>query len=179
MARQVFVTGDYGKLGKWSAAFSRLGAPKHLYRLNLDLAHETKRLIDQGFAKRRAPNGKKWARRSRSNPGTHPILEKTGRLRKSWLVKSVNQHKFTVASMSKIAAYHQDGVRGGKIIRPKRASHLAFAVKGGMVFAKKVKQGRIPRRPMVPDGGRLPVKWRFKYAQKAAGAFLKALKGTQ
>jgi hypothetical protein len=87
----------------------KLKKPHEMLRTaSRDMHEEVKGLIDEGFAKRRDPSGKKWARRKRRYPW--PILNKTLALRKSWTGTS-NQHGFGFRSSIFYSRFHQEGTR--------------------------------------------------------------------
>lgn len=69
---------------------------------------EVKELIDEGYAQRRDPSGKKWARRKRRYPW--PILNKTLAMRRGWKGTS-NQHQFGFRNAVPYTVFHQKGTR--------------------------------------------------------------------
>lgn len=85
---------------------------------------ETKLLIDDGFAKRQDPSGKRWARRKRRYPW--PILNKTLALRRGWKAEG-NQHYFGFRNAIPYAVFHQKGT-------------------ANMVARKMVPEGALPRK---------------------------------
>jgi hypothetical protein len=94
--------------------FKELGVFRHklktthkmLLSASSEMHEAVKGLIDEGFAKREDPDGKKWARRKRKYPW--PILNKTLALRKGWHGGS-NQHGFEFRNAVHYAPYHQHG----------------------------------------------------------------------
>lgn len=80
--------------------------PKMLRNTSAEMLREAEALVDEGFATRTDPSGKRWARRKRSYPW--PTLNKTLALRNSWKGGS-NQNYFGFSSRSPYAKFHQLG----------------------------------------------------------------------
>jgi phage virion morphogenesis protein len=115
------------------------------------------------FSIQRDPYGRFWKRSARARAQGGQTLSDNGTLRRSFNNLMLNDSTGSVGTPVRYANVHQTG----KIIRPKRAKHLAFKVGKRQVFAKQV---RIPRRMMLPDArlGSPPEYTREVYASLAA-----------
>lgn len=192
--------GNFAKLDKWTKQIAQAGNPHTMHVLNERLARVSMGLIEWGFRNEREPSGKRWKRRSkkqfkrgkstaferlaRADAGgkqsrpNHPILQDTEKLKKGWRISLVTRQGFELRNYNRLALIHQNGIKGGKIIRPKKAKALAFASGNRIAVFKKVKQGAIPARPMVPRASaRLPRRWSAAFEKSASRLLLKVLRG--
>lgn len=190
--------GDFKKLDQWVKRLDKVGSGSWRPQLTERMAQASLGLVRRGFAREAEPSGKKWKRRSRKQFAkgkvsayeraaraqagdhaarpNHPILDKTGALKKSWRVAFADARGFKIASDNKVAGYHQRGVQGGKIIRPRTAKALAFPSGNRIAVFSKVKQGKIVARPMVPRTSRsLPREWKSMYVKIASRVFRRAI----
>jgi len=74
-------------------------------------AKETERLIADGFKNEKSPYGRKWPARKDPRSGSHPILDKSGRLKRSWSVKHEEPRILIRTTGVDYAKYHQSGTR--------------------------------------------------------------------
>jgi len=72
-------------------------------------AKETERLIAEGFKNEKSPYGRKWPARKDKLP--HPILDKSGRLKRSWSVKAQGKRILIRTYGVDYAKYHQSGTK--------------------------------------------------------------------
>ncbi len=127
---------------------------------------EVKSLISDGFDRERDPSGKPWAHRKDKEP--HSTLDKTGLMRAGWQVKRTAKNRISITNKITRAAYHQNGVRGGTMIRPKAGGVLAWQGPNGAAFSRGHKQGKIPARRMIPSGGTLGRIWSGRLKKRLA-----------
>lgn len=81
--------------------------------------------------------------------GSSKPLQDTGRLRQSFTSK-VTGNRVEAGTQNQIAEFHHKGT-SPYIIRPNKASVLAFRTAEGMRFAKRVRHPGLPARPLVPS----------------------------
>lgn len=100
-------------------------------------------------------------RRGTATPGPAPSQtgeyprKQSGTLNKSYAVEMLTGTRigWKIKNTSKQGWFMEKGVRGGKIIRPKKGKFLRFRGKNGAwVFAKRIKQGRIVPRHHLQRG---------------------------
>lgn len=72
----------------------------------LKVSLEVRKLIDEGFQEGRDPDGDKWAERKKDYP--HPILDRTGKMRRGYKVRS-RKSQITITNSEKQFKYHQSG----------------------------------------------------------------------
>jgi hypothetical protein len=118
--------------------------PEVLGAVHKTVGRSVRRLISEGFEERRAPDGKAWAKREDDKP--HPILEKSGKMRRGWRIIT-SPKGIWARNRVKHTKFHQDGTRN-LVARP-----------------------MVPRK-----GTRLPDKWRVAILRSAKNAVGKELK---
>jgi hypothetical protein len=118
--------------------------PEMLGAVHKTVGRSVRRLISEGFENRSAPDGKAWAKREDDKP--HPILEKTGKMRRGWRIIT-SPKGIWARNRVKHTKFHQFGTRN-MVARP-------------MVPSK---------------GTRLPDKWRVAILRSAKNAVGKELK---
>lgn len=74
-------------------------------------AKETERLIAEGFREQKSPYGRRWPARKDPKSGSHPILDKTGKLKRSWSVKARGKGLLIRTTGVDYARYHQSGTK--------------------------------------------------------------------
>lgn len=94
------------------------------------MANETVNLVKDGFRTETDPYGKRWKPKKRRD-GRKTLSGETSQLKSGWHVRKNSKAGFLIAPTVAYAAYHQ---------APRRTS-------------------RLPRRMMVPRGGKLPKPW--------------------
>lgn len=100
------------------------------------------------------------ARRTEAQAKTNaPVSTGGGNLRnqiRADVAPKVSGLKVTsgVTANANYSIYVHEGVRGGKIIRPKQAKALRFFIGGREVFAKSVRQGAQKPRPFLLNGAK-------------------------
>lgn len=99
------IEGDFKLLNAWIKRFNKLGDGDHIKALANDFAEKTLKLTDENFDKRQNPAGIRWRPRKKKYP--HPILEKTGKMRRSFR----KGQGATVYSTDAKAKYHQYGTK--------------------------------------------------------------------
>jgi len=161
---RVKFTGDFKKLNKWGQKLQK--APDALKVVSRQMAEETIELIRDGIEDGRDPYGEPYAPLKLRDGRP---LQDTGRM-KVWERRAVTASGFTVQSPVQYAIYHQrgTGIYGPtkRPIKPVKAQALRIPVRGGNpIFVQKV--AGTPQRRMVPEGGRLPSKWRDRYVEVA------------
>lgn len=114
------IKGEFDKLDKLKASFSRLGSSFGIYQIAKSLGEEILTQIKLGFREQRNPYGKAWAP-LRSRHGQ--ILRKTGRLQNSFTYGVVG-NTVVVGTNAKYASTHQHGA----VIKPKGKHLLAFKI---------------------------------------------------
>ena len=124
--------GDIAKFGKLGKDIGKAGATVFLERLSAKLGKEALSLIDEGFAKGIAPNGKPWSRPRKA----HRALIESGELRGSFSADT-NELRAIVESSAPYAVYLQRGTKG-----------------------ENGKRGMGPRK-MLPEG-QLPLRWKSR-----------------
>lgn len=83
--------------------------------------------------------------------GSSKILQDTGRLKNSFSFElQPGGGSVRVGTNLEYAKYHHYGTRP-YTIRPVRARVLAFAIGGGMAFARQVNHPGLPSRPLIPS----------------------------
>lgn len=145
------------------------------------LAETARDQVAEGFAEARDPYGRPWVKSRRAVLEGGQTLTDRAILRRSLTsnpdLLQVSPAGFTLGTNVPYAAVHQFG----RVIRPKRGKYLTFrgpgapagkgrrAGRGGFV---RVKQVRIPRRPILPDAG-LPPEWARAF-ESTAMAYLES-----
>ena len=83
---------------------------RDLSALTAELAQQTVDQTSRRYDKRQAPDGKSWPPRKDNLP--HPLLEKSGRLRRSIQVRALQEREATIGTAGvPYAAVHQHGSR--------------------------------------------------------------------
>lgn len=83
--------------------------------------------------------------------GSSKVLQDTGRLKNSFSFQLLSGgDSVQVGTNVEYAKHHHYGTRP-YTIRPARARVLAFAVAGGMAFARQVNHPGLPSRPLIPS----------------------------
>ena len=84
-------------------------AGRDLSALTAELAQQTVDQTNRRYDQRRAPDGTPWPPRKDSLP--HPLLEKSGRQRRSIQVRALQEHEATIGTAGvPYAVVHQYGV---------------------------------------------------------------------
>jgi phage gpG-like protein len=122
--------GDIAKLNKLGKDIGKAGAVVFLERLSAKLGKEALSLIDEGFQRGIAPNGKPWPRPRKA----HRALIESGALRGSFSADT-NEYRASIESSAPYAVFIQRGTRG-----------------------ENGKRGIGPRK-MLPEGV-LPLRWK-------------------
>ena len=125
------VRGAFAQLDAFHRQLAQLAADSFATELNRQLAAEAMTQLQLGFRASRDPYGTAWPALQRRQG--NPLLD-TGRLRNSFARGGLSARGFAVGTNVVYAATHQFG-RG---IKP----------------GKRGKGGRIPARPMMPNGSR-------------------------
>ncbi|NBC17447.1 MAG: hypothetical protein GVY18_09070 [Bacteroidetes bacterium] len=82
-----------------------------LRTISANLAEEAINLTREGFEREADPYGKTWAPRKTADNAGSNLLVRTGAMRNSWHVGSVQPMRFTIVSGVEYADYHQNGTR--------------------------------------------------------------------
>ena len=81
---------------------------RDLSALTAELAQQTVDQTNRRYDQRRAPDGKPWPPRKDSKP--HPLLEKSGRLRRSIQARALQEREATIGTAGvPYAVVHQEG----------------------------------------------------------------------
>ena len=140
-------------------------------KLVRNLAEAAVDLVKEGFSQQSSPWGDKWAP-LKLRDGT--IGRDTGGMLQSLHVSAQGRASFTLAFGKHYAKFFHGGTGiygpSKQRIRPKRSKALAFGVRGAKGARGKRGRGKkgfsfrsvagSPPRPLFPEGGRTPPKWR-------------------
>jgi phage gpG-like protein len=143
-----------------------LGSDAGKRRITRNLAEESITQVKLGFRQLRNPYGVPWPP-LKSRDGQ--ALRQTGRMQNSFTVAVTGDSQFVVGTNAQYAATHQYGAT----IVPKRAKRLVFAVRGRLVFARKV---IIPQRQMMPENDLGPI-WSRAFAESTTEVVGDIMKG--
>lgn len=162
------ISGDFSKLLKFAKKVGNLAGQNAMTAVSSALADATVELIDEGFRDEREPSGRPW--RDKVFHNGKPILDDSGRLRKSFHKKQVSSRGFEVSSDDPKFKFHQGGtgIYGPRHrrIKPKKKGVLAWPIGGGrFAFAQSVSGA--PKRKMLPEGGKTPAAWSRRHKQRA------------
>ncbi len=149
------IRGDYRALNRIQVQLGKLG--KNIQaRLSKVLMQEALDLVDEGFATSTAPDGTPWKRLVLRNG--QPLRD-TRRLQSSF-TGTASARGFRIGTNVMYAPTHQEG----RTIRPREAKMLRWKTGGRFYAAHQV---TIPSRPMLPEGSRLPPRWRTAFHEAA------------
>jgi phage gpG-like protein len=160
VAYQLKLIGDFAEMERYLEQLRQV--PDSMRTITANLAEETIELIREGFETATNPYGRRWDGLKVRNG--QPLRD-TGGLQASWHRSHLASDRFTVASSKNYAVYHQrgTGIHGPRRrrIKPVTARALRFPGPNGPIFAASV--AGVPKRKMVPDGAKLPARWRERY----------------
>ncbi len=170
------VSGDFAKLLKFAKKVGNLAGQAAMTSVSSAMGDATIELVDEGFKEEREPSGKPW--KEHAIPTGGPILNKSGKLRRSFRKRQVSSRGFVVSSEDINFKRHQGGtgIYGPrkKRIKPKKKSVLAFPVGGKAFFAASVAGS--PKRLMLP-GARVPRAWSLRLKRRAETRLLEIFNG--
>lgn len=109
------VTADVREIDRLAASIAaRLYPASELGDLSQELAETSQRQTQRRFSQRRAPDGSRWPARKDKKP--HPLLEESGRLRRSVVEQGVSAGGFELRTQGvEYGAVHQYGWRARRI----------------------------------------------------------------
>lgn len=172
--------GNFKALEKWRDKIETL--PSVLVTVNEQLAEEAIDLVHEGFETQTDPNGRPWAPHAALTRAIRPggrILEDNGQLKSSWFKRHVGRDGFGIGNPQQTAEWAQEGtgLLGPKkrAIKPIHAKSLRIPTPGGPVFLGAV-AGQPPRK-MVPEGSRLPARWKKRFVETAQTVLLDVFRG--
>jgi hypothetical protein len=138
--------------------------------------------VREGFDTQTDPKGDPWEPHSALTQKIRPggkILDDNGHLKAGWHRTYVDQRGFGLGNPRKTALWAQKGtgIYGPKkrAIKPIHAKSLRIPTPGGPVFRGSVAGS--PVRKMVPEGGRLPARWKKRLVETAHDVLVEIFRG--
>lgn len=173
-------TGNFKALKAWKEKIAQL--PEALDQVNEALCEEAIELVREGFEQQRDPDGVPWmphaALTERLRPGGR-ILEDDGHLKAGWHRRFVDRKGFGLGNAQKTAEWAQKGtgIHGPRkrAIRPINGTALRIPTPGGAIFLGSI-AGQQPRQ-MVPEGKRLPTRWKNRFVETAQDVLVEIFRG--